>query len=417
LEPGAGLVRSHLPAHGSSPDGRFAPVAPLGSIGFMAVVVASFGGPLALAALYVPTTLAGVSGSTGLIAVAGAVAFTVPLAVWLGYSRKIHGPAGLTGFVQAAAGRRVALAQAALWTASYLLYLIYTTVTIVYDILPKVLPGVRPYRPMLEVALPVVLAGVLLAGRRGTVTVLGIVAVGQLALVGALAIVTLRQSGPAPSYLAPTSAPVGPAATAAAQTSLLYVCGSLPLFLGGEVLQPTRTVRRSTVAGLLVAAAGVVAVAAPLAANPAFAYAEIPGVSMARVFAGQQFAVAVGLGIAASVAALMLVEVLALTRLLHAVTGFSIATMTRVLAVVLAVAGPVSLVDPEGFYNAFLKPSLVALWLSLLIVFLVYPRFAARYARRQDGRGARVLRALALAAGASAFAIYGIYVTFQQAAT
>ena len=99
LEPGAGLVRRHLPAHGSSPDGRFAPVAPLGSIGFMAVVVASFGGPLALAALYVPTTLAGVSGSTGLIAVAGAVAFTVPLAVWLGYSRKIHGPAGLTGFV------------------------------------------------------------------------------------------------------------------------------------------------------------------------------------------------------------------------------------------------------------------------------------------------------------------------------
>jgi hypothetical protein len=270
---------------------------------------------------------------------------------------------------------------------------------------------------MLEVALPVVLAGVLLAGRRGTVTVLGIVAVGQLALVGALAIVTLRQSGPAPSYLAPTSAPVGPAATAAAQTSLLYVCGSLPLFLGGEVLQPTRTVRRSTVAGLLVAAAGVVAVAAPLAANPAFAYAEIPGVSMARVFAGQQFAVAVGLGIAASVAALMLVEVLALTRLLHAVTGFSIATMTRVLAVVLAVAGPVSLVDPEGFYDALLKPSLVALWLSLLIVFLVYPRFAARYARRQDGRGARMLRALALAAGASAFAIYGIYVTFQQAAT
>lgn len=389
---------------------RAQPTTPIGATGFTGVVLASLGGPLALAALYAPTTVADASGSAGLVALTAAVVFGAPLLLWVRYARHVAGPAGLTGFVEAAAGHRVALFQATLWIASYLLYLLYTTATIVYDTLPAVLPGVRPYQPLLEVALPVLLAAVLLAGRNVTVAVVGVLAVAQLALIAALAGVTWTHSGPPSTYVAATPAAPGAVASASALTALLYVCGSLPVFLGGEVGRPTRTVPRGLVGGFVLVAAGVVAVLAPIAANPAFAHAPIPGMSMARVFSGQPLALAVGLGVAVSVAGLMLVEFLALSRLLHAVTRRPIGAVNRVLAVLLVVAGPVSLINPEAFYTALLKPSLVALWLSQLLVFTVYPRFARRH-------GGRPLLSSSLAAAASAFALYGLYATMQHASS
>lgn len=383
---------------------------PIGAVAFTAVVVASLGGPLALAAMYVPTSLADATASAATVALGAVAVFAAPLLVWLRYARVVAGPAGLTGFVEAAAGRRVALVQAALWTTSYLLYLLYTTATIVYDTLPVVLPGVRPVQPLLEVAIPFVLAAVLLCGRAVTVAVVGAIAAGQLVLLTALAVVTILHSGPPASYLAAAPAPTGAVASATASTGLLFVCGSLPVFLGGEVARPTRTVPRGLVAGVLLVAVGVLVVAAPLAANPAFAHAPVPGMSMARVFAGRPLALAVGLGVAVSVTGLMVVEFLALSRLLHAVTGRPVEVVNRVLAVMLVTAGPVSLLNPEGFYTALLKPSLLALWLSLLVVFACYPRFAVRHG------GRRVVN-LALAAAASTFAVYGIYATVTQASS
>jgi amino acid transporter len=387
---------------------RAQPNEPIRPLAFLGVAIVSFGGPLALAALYAPTIVTDASASAGLVNVSAAVVFGVPLLVWLRYSRHVATSGGLYGFVEAAAGRRVALAQAALWTASYLLYLLYTTASIVYDILPVVLPGVGPYQPLVEVALPLVLAAVMLAGRAFTLAVTGLLAVVQMLLVAALALVTLRQGGPAVTSGVP--APVGAIGAATAQTALLYVCGSLPLFLGGELATPARTVRRGLLGGYLLVAAGVVATVAPLAANPAFTRAPIPGVSVARVFAGPGLAVAVGLGVAASVAGVMLVEFLALSRLLHAVTRRPTGSIIGVLAVLLVAAGPVSLVNPEAFYNALLKPSLVALWLSQLVVFAVYPRFAVRH-------GGNRIRDAALALGACGFAVYGIYAAVQHAAT
>ncbi len=67
-----------------------------------------------------------------------------PLLIWLRYAREISSSGGLFSFVEAAAGRRVALVQAAIWTVSYLLYLVYTTVYVVFDVLPSVLPGGAP---------------------------------------------------------------------------------------------------------------------------------------------------------------------------------------------------------------------------------------------------------------------------------
>ncbi len=43
--------------------------------------------------------------------------------IWFGYARHISSAGGLYSFTEAAAGRRVALAQAGLWALSYLLYL------------------------------------------------------------------------------------------------------------------------------------------------------------------------------------------------------------------------------------------------------------------------------------------------------
>jgi amino acid transporter len=393
---------------GSPPPVETAAGHPIGSAAFLGVAIASLGGPLALAALYAPSILTDASASAGLVGIAAAVVFSVPLLVWLRYSGEIAGAGGLYGFVEAAAGRRVALLQAGLWIASYALYLVYTTASIVYETLPAVLPGVRPYQGLLEVAIPVMLAAVMLGGRAVTLAVLGAMAVGQLVLVGLLAAVSIGHDAPARSFALPT--PSGAAATATAQIALLYVCGSLPLYLGGEVARPKRTIRRGMVIAFGLVAAGVVAAVFPLAENPAFTRAPIPGMSMAEVFSGHTLAVAIGVGTAVSIAGVMLIEYLALSRLLHVLTARSTRTVVTALAVVLVVSAPITLVNPERIYDDLLKPSLVALWLSQLVVFVVYPRFAA--ARRR-------LRVsdVALALGASAFAIYGLYATLQHTST
>ncbi|MGH3498065.1 MAG: hypothetical protein ACRDP1_11450 [Nocardioidaceae bacterium] len=381
---------------------------PIGPLAFLAVTVVSFGGPLALAALYAPTIVADATASAGFVVVAASVAFGVPLLIWLRYSRHVTTSGGLYGFVAEAAGRRIALVQAGLWIASYALYLIYTTASIVYDTLPVVLPGVRPYQPLLEIAIPVALAAVMLAGRGVTLAALGALAAGQLLLVGALAAVSVGHSAPAGSFA--VRAPSTELGTATGQVALLYICGSLPLFLGGEVARPARTVRRGLVGGYLLTAVGVVAVVFPIAENPAFSRAAIPGMAVAQVFSGHSLAMAVGLGVAASVAGVMLVEFLALSRLLHAITARPVRSIVGALAAVLVVSAPLTLVDPERFYSALLKPSLIALWLSQLIVFVVYPRFAARH-------GGLRLTDVALTVGASLFTVYGLYATLQQAGT
>ena len=382
---------------------------PLHPWAFTAFAVASFGGPLALAASAAPGLAADAGSSSGLAMVAGAVAFLVPLAIWLRYSREITGSGGLYAFVEAAAGPRVALVQAAIWTFSYLLYVVYTTVQIVYDLLPSVIPGVTGYQTVLALGIPVALVAVMLAGRAAAFLVLGVMAAGQLALAGILDGVTLAHvSTPISSFGA--GAGTGAVAKAGAQTSLLYVCGSLPLFLGGELATPTRTIRRGLLAAFGVTALVIVLAVAPLASMPGLLRTEVPGVAVAEQFAGASLARAIGIGVAVSTAGVILCEYVALTRLIHAVGRWRIRPIAAAIGVVALVAAPLSLIDPDGFYDTLLKPSLVALWLSQLIVFAVYPLFA--FKRRH-----RMVPALALAAGASAFAIYGLVITLQQASS
>jgi hypothetical protein len=338
--------------------------------------------------------------------VAAAIVFLAPLAIWLRYSREVTSSGGLYAFVEAAAGRRVALVQAALWIVSYVLYVIYTTVQIVYDLLPAVVPGERQYETLLTLAIPVALAGVMIAGRGMMLAVLALMAVGQLVLVGVLDGVTLANiATPASSFGA--SAPAAPLAKATAQTSLLYVCGSLPLFLGGELMTPVRTIRRGLVGAYAVTALVVIAAVAPLAASPGLTGTDVPGVSVVAQFAGPGLAEAVGVGVGVSIAGVMLCEYLALTRLLHAIGSWRISAVTVGLGVVFVAAAPLTLIDPQGVYSALLRPSLVALWLSQLVVFAVYPRLARR-------TGRRMLPAWTLSLIAGGLAIYGLWTAVTQ---
>lgn len=380
----------------------------VGPWAFLGVTVASLGGPLALAALYVPSILQDTAAQSGVVLVASTVVFALPLVIWVRFARHVSGPAGLTGYVEAAAGRPVALVQAGLWIASYTLYLLYTTASVVYDLLPTVLPGVRPYRSTLEIAIPVVLAGVMLAGRTVAVAALGALAATQLGLVGALAWIGFDHGTAAHAFA--THGVTGELSTASGQTALLYICGSLPVFLGGEVRAPTRTIPRGLIGGYLLVVAAVGAAVLPIASNPAFTHAAIPGMSIAQVFAGHGLAVAIGVGVAASTVGVMLLEYLALTRLGHALTGRSTRMIAGALAVALVGFAPLTLIDPERIYNDLLTPSLVLLWLSQLLVFAVYPRFTSRFARRR-------IVDVPLAATAVAFTIYGVYASIQHGGT
>ncbi|HEY4268873.1 MAG TPA: hypothetical protein VGM94_11850 [Galbitalea sp.] len=380
---------------------------PIGRVAFLGVALTSFGGPLALAALYAPSIVSDAAASAGIAMAAAIVVFIVPLAVWLRYSKHIASSGGLFAFVEAAVGRRIALVQAAVWILSYLLYLLYTTAQVVFDTLPAVDPGIRPYQPVLEIAIPILLAGVMLAGRRVTLIVTAVIGFGQLGLAAALGGVTLANLGaPLPSFGA--GAPAGSLATAAAQTSLLYICGSLPLFLGGETRK--RTVSRGIVVAYVLTAVVILAAVFPLAADPVFAHAGIPGMDVAQQFVGTGFARVIGFGVVVSVCGVMLVEYLALTRLVPVVTAWPRRRVTLGIGILVVVVAPLSLIDPDAFYDSLLKVSLVALWISQLMVFATYPWFARKV-------GGRRVPAWLLAGIGSAFAVYGIWATIQHASS
>jgi amino acid transporter len=355
--------------------------------------------------LYAPQMISGADGSAGLAALAGAVVFAFPLYVWVRYARREASSGGLYGYVRTAVGAPIAYVQAGLWLVSYALYLVYTTEYVVYDVLTSVFPGITPWRPALEIAIPVAVAGVMLAGRAVAIAVAGIVAVGQLILVVVLAAVTLGHDTPTASFGA--SAPAHALASAGAGIALLYVCGSLPLYFGGEVVRPTRELPRALWVAYVVTAVAVIITVFPYAANPAFTRAEIPGVSLAQVFSGRGAAVAIGIGVAISIIGVMLIEYLAVTRLVHALSGRSIRAITAVVAAVVVISGPISLIDPNGFYDALIRPSLIALWLSQIIAIAVFPWFVRRFGRLRAADVLVTLVALAILG-------YGLYRTIAD---
>ena len=89
---------------------------------------------------------------------------------------------------------------------------------------------------------------------------------------------------------------------------------------------------------------------------------------------------------ALSTAAVIMVEYLALSRLTVAVTRGPLRRVLVGIGVIMVAVGPVLLINPDQIYDDLITPSLFALWLSQLITFAVYPRFAARHGGRLGPR-------------------------------
>jgi hypothetical protein len=361
---------------------------------FVGFAVASIGGPLALANFFPGTAGEDAIGSAGLVVALAVAVFAAPLTLWLVYSRRVVSPGGLTAFVDAAAGRPAALVHGWIWAFAYFLYLPYTITFVVYDVLPPVFPGIVPYRWVLELFFPVAIVVLVLAPLRLALVSLLVVGLAQLVLLLVLGGVTL---GHVPVRVA-ASPEADPTARAVAGTALLFICSSLPLYLGAEVRGRSRTVRRGlvfavAVVGLcfFVAAIGMSTVPRVLLDFP------VPAAAIAKYYSGRSLEVAVALGIAVGTLALIVAEYLALGRLLHWLHGPPLRRVLLWIAVPFIAADVISLINPEEFYDKLLKPSLGALFISQLIVFLVFPLFQ---------RGLRWLPLVAIASGLAAWGFY-----------
>ncbi len=347
---------------------------------FAGFAVSSVGGPLALATLYLPDAVGSAAiSSMGLVALAGAALFAAPLLIWWRYSGQIASDGGLYAFVERAAGRRMALVQGCIWTLSYFLYLPFTVTYLVYNQLPESFPGIVPHQKLLELLLPIAIAGAILAAERLVFVLVAVIAVVQVVLTLVFAWVLLDHAGVHPGAFRLHAN--GPSvARGIGNVALLFTCASLPLFLGGEVAGGGRTVRRTILAAVVITAALILVVAVPMAAlgDSQLAALEAPGYTLVKAYEGDGLATVIAYGAAASVVAVIVAEFVALTRLMHVMLGVSIARAGRVIAVLFVAVDAISLIDPERFYSYALTPSLVALYLSQAIVFLVYPRFRGK---------------------------------------
>lgn len=380
----------------SRPAGRGA-VPPLLFGGF---AVASIGGPLALTALFVPAVA---GDAPGLSTVIGIALFTAPLAIWTGYSRRVASGGGLAAFVESASTRPLALVQAGIWTVSYFLYLPYTVTYVVYDVLGVVFPGIASARPALELLLPVGIVATVLAPLAALLRAILVFAVAQLGLVLALGGLTLANAGlPRESFTEGVA--LDPSVRAGAAVGLLFVCASLPVFLGGEVEGGGRTVRLALPIAFGLVAGYVLLAVLPLAGVPdELREASLPGVAIAQAYGGRAFAVTIGLAAAASVTTLIVAEYLALSRLVHWASGIAVRRALLVIAVPFVAADAISLIDPDRFYDDLLRPSLAALFLAQAIVVALYPWFLRR------GRERIAPAAVAITLVATGLMAWGFY--------
>jgi hypothetical protein len=372
---------------------------------FAGFALAAIGGPLALAAAYLPDAVGGAAiSSMGITVLAGALLFSAPLLIWWRYSEEVASSGGLYAFVERAAGRRVALVQGAIWTVSYFLYLPFTVTYLVYDQLPESFPAIAHHPRAYELGIPIAVSLVMVLAERLAFVLMAAVAAVQVVLTLVLAWVVWRHLGVHAAAFGvhdPSSDARG-----AGNVALLFTCAGLPLFLGSEVAGGGRQVRRTIVWAVVAVAVLLLLVAVPMAAlgGSQLATLEVPGYTLVKTYEGDGLAGAIAAGAGASVLAVIVAEYIALTRLMHAMLGVSVRSAARVIAVLFVAGDALSLVNPEKAYSYALTPSLVALYVSQAIVYLAYLRF----------RGRPSWLEWAAVAAATGLAVFGLEVVISQ---
>lgn len=367
------------------------------------------GGPIALATISLIQSTQLPPQLRGLLTAGGAVLFFAPLAVWLEYSREVSSPGGLYSFVREAVGQPTALIHGLAWSLSYLLYLAFTCAYIVYFLLPEMLPVSKGAQEAAEVGLPLILSCAVTFAGRGTVRMLAAFGAIQLLIVALFGVLVISSRPAAPAEAIGLTTGAG-AASSIGAISLLFVCSSLVLYLGGEVHRGRRALRRSLVWAY--ASVAVVSIFVSVAVGPWIDQqvnaSAVPGYAIAFRIGGRRLALAVGLLTLASLVGLVLAEFIALARLWRSMFRWSDRNAGVTIGVLFVLLDVASLADPFRFYNLTIGPSLAALFVAQLIVFAVFPFFRMK-------RGSFRLVDALLAAIAVAWSLYGIYLALSPA--
>jgi hypothetical protein len=378
---------------------------PLPAPVFYGLALASVGGPLGLAALFVPATLLGASSSSGLIVLVGALLFGFPVLAWYRYASRVASSGGLYTFVEAAAGVWPARLHGAAWLVSYFLYLPSTMAYVLWDVLPVAFRGIGPYRAALEVVVPVAMVAGLVAWRLGLLAVTAAVGAAQVLLVGVLSGLEIAGAGGVASSFG-LHVPAANGAQYAASVSLLFICGTLPLYFGAELRRPTAVTSRALPVSIGIGAACAVAGAVSLGHFHTALSTAVPGWGIATSLGGRALGVAVVVGTALSALTLVLLEYVALTRLLHAMLPVAARRAELGVGAAFVLSAALSLFGPNAAYSELLTPSLAALYISQAVVFAVYPRFARP-------RGHWRARDVLVAAVSCGLMVYGLYNLFR----
>ena len=365
--------------------------------------IASIGGPLAIVALYLFTTFQPNPGYLFISTLIGILLFLFPLKIWYDYSKRTASSGGLYEFVRIAANERIARVQGYLWIFSYALYLPYTITYMLFYLLPDFIALPQAYLYALEIILPVGMSLSMLLGKRAVLWFLTVIAVLQLVLIGALDYTAAGAGVAAPISNMTQSNALGIGA-GAISVSLLFICGSLILFMGGEANDPRRTIRKILVVSFAIVALFVLASSVFLYGpfNSMKPGCYICGFAMAEVYTNQYFAFAIGLFALLSTAALIYAEFFALSRVMYSMLKIKIQNSIIYISAFFIIADAISIANPIAFYNYTLAPSLVALFASQLIVFAVYPSYMGRYFRASAA-------SYAIAIISSVLVVYGLY--------
>lgn len=369
--------------------------------------ISTIGGPAALIAI----NLIGAAGSSlqSLIlqSVLAALIFLCPLMVWYRYSKKVASSGGLYSFVKSAAGEKVAKIQGYVFMISYFLYLPYTVTFIVYYLLPVIFPGSMAYAPFLEIIIPMAIVAIILSGIRKSLVFLSSSSILQISLLIILMVVLFwKVNISTVSVLAPSSSAVS-LFRGGGSIALFFICASLTPFLGGEAKGGGKTIRKALVYSFAVVAVLLILISIPISAVPNSiiansAKSNLPGFGVFSYYTNSWFAALVGIFAMVSTASLIFTEFIALSRLTYVMIKPDLKKILLVISVLFILFDAISLVNPDAFYYYLIIPSLVALYLSQLIVFLVYPLFAKKNWKIS-------LSDITIAIVASALMVYGLY--------
>lgn len=340
---------------------------------FYGLAVGSVGGPLGLAALFVPGTLLGAASSSGLIVLVGALLFAFPVFAWYRYARRVASAGGLYSFVEAAAGIWPARLHGVVWTVSYFLYLPSTMTYLLWFVLPVAFPGIGRYRVAFLLVVPVVMVLGLVFWRTVMLAVTAVASAAQVAVVGVLAGWQISAAPVGRSFGLHVASAT--AAQSAVSVSLLFICGSLPLYFGSELRRAKEVTARALPVSIGLGAACALVAAVSLDSFQSSLGTEVPGWEIARSLGGRALGYVVVVGVTVSVLTLILLEYVAITRLLYAMGAAQPRKAEIGVGIAFVASSALALIGPRAAYSDLIKPSLVALYLSQVIVFAVYPLF------------------------------------------